>query len=88
MSGNLGITIEIETDFPHGYFFAEDQSRYLLEVNPNNYDECKKLANSNDVYFEKIGIVGGDKISIKNIGEQQISALKSSFEKGIEQISQ
>ena len=88
MSGNLGITIEIETDFPHGYFFAEDQSRYLLEVSPNNYDECQKLANNNDVHFEKIGIVGGDIISIKNIGDQEVSALKRSFETGIEQISQ
>ena len=87
MSGNLGITIEIETDFPHGYFFAEDQSRYLLEVSPNNYDECQKLANNNDVYFEKIGIVGGDKISIKNIGDEQVSVLKRSFETSIEQIS-
>ena len=87
MSGNLGITIEIETDFPHGYFFAEDQSRYLLEVNPNNYDECQKLANNNDVHFEKIGIVGGDKISIKNIGDEQVSVLKRSFETSIEQIS-
>ena len=88
MSGNLGITIEIETDFPHGYFFAEDQSRYLLEVSPNNYDECQKLANNNDVHFEKIGIVGGDKITIKNIGDQPVSALKRSFETGIERISQ
>ena len=88
MSGNLGITIEIETDFPHGYFFAEDQSRYLLEVSPNNYDECQKLANNNDVHFEKIGIVGGDKISIKNIGDEQVSVLKRSFETSIEQISQ
>ena len=87
MSGNLGILIENESDFPHGYFFAEDQSRYLLEVSPNNYDECQKLANNNDVHFEKIGIVGGDKISIKNIGDQQVSALKRSFETGIEQIS-
>ena len=88
MSGNLGITIEIETNFPHGYFFAEDQSRYLLEVSPNNYDECQKLANNNDVHFEKIGIVGGDKISIKNIGDEQVSVLKRSFETSIEQISQ
>ena len=88
MLGNLGITIEIETDFPHGYFFAEDQSRYLLEVCPNKYDECKKLANNNDIHFEKIGIVGGDKISIKNIGDQPVSALKRSFETGIERISQ
>tara|TARA_B100000902_G_scaffold399479_1_gene470544 strand:+ start:2949 stop:5153 length:2205 start_codon:yes stop_codon:yes gene_type:complete len=88
MSGNLGITIEIETDFPHGYFFAEDQSRYLLEVSPNNYDECQKLANNNDIHFEKIGIVGGDIISIKNLGDQEVSALKRSFETGIEQISQ
>ena len=87
MSGNLGITIEIETDFPHGYFFAEDQSRYLLEVSPNNYDKCQKLANNNDVHFEKIGIVGGDKISIKNIGDEQVSVLKRSFETSIEQIS-
>ena len=87
MSGNLGIIIEIETNFPHGYFFAEDQSRYLIEVSPNNYDKCQKLANNNDVHFEKIGIVGGDKISIKNIGDQQVSVLKRSFETSIEQIS-
>ena len=87
MSGNLGITIGIETDFPHGYFFAEDQSRYLLEVSPNNYDECQKLANNNDVHFEKIGIVGGDKISIKNIGNELVSVLKRSFETSIEQVS-
>ena len=88
MSGNLGITIEIKTDFPHGYFFAEDQSRYLLEVNPTSYDECQKLANKNGVHLEKIGIVGGDKISIKNIGDQPVSALKRNFETGIERISQ
>ena len=87
MSGNLGIIIEIETNFPHGYFFAEDQSRYLIEVSANNYDECQKLANNNDVHFEKIGIVGGDKISIKNIGDEQVSVLKRSFETSIEQIS-
>ena len=87
MSGNLGILIENESDLPHGYLFAEDESRYQLEVSPNNYDECQKLANNNDVHFEKIGIVGGDKISIKNIGDEQVSVLKRSFETSIEQIS-
>ena len=40
-----------------------------------------------NVHFEKIGIVGGDKISIKNIGDEQVSVLKRSFETSIEQIS-
>ena len=51
MAGDLGITIDIEKDFPHGFYFGEDQSRYLLEIKEKNYDQIKYVANSYNVFF-------------------------------------
>jgi len=51
MAGDLGITIDIEKDFPHGFYFGEDQSRYLLEIKEKNYDQIKYVANSYNVFL-------------------------------------
>ena len=81
--GDLGITIDIEKDFPHGFYFGEDQSRYLLEIKEKNYDQIKYVANSYNVFFEKLGIIGGDSIKIKNVGEKKVSELRDNFELGV-----
>ena len=83
MAGDLGITIDIEKDFPHGFYFGEDQSRYLLEIKEKNYDQIKYVANSYNVFFEKLGIIGGDSIKIKNVGEKKVSELRDNFELGV-----
>ena len=36
-----------------------------------------------DVYFEKLGIIGGDKIEIKNVGKKSVAALRDNFELGV-----
>ena len=42
------------------YFFGEDQSRYIVEVDKNNYSKIEKLLNDNNVYFENIGVTQKD----------------------------
>ena len=38
------------------YFFGEDQSRYLIEVDKNNLPKVEKKLKDNNIYFENIGI--------------------------------
>ena len=37
------------------YYFGEDQSRYLIEVDKNNYLKLEKLLKDNNIYFDNIG---------------------------------
>ena len=83
MAGDLGVNIAIDKDFPHGFYFGEDQSRYLLEIKAKNYAQFEKLANSSNVFYEKLGIIGGDRIKIKNVGEKRVSELRDNFEQGV-----
>ena len=87
MAGDLGVNIAIDKDFPHGFYFGEDQSRYLLEIKAKNYAQFEKLANSSNVFYEKLGIIGGDRIKIKNVGEKRVSELRDNFEQGVEAIT-
>ncbi len=38
------------------YFFGEDQSRYLIEVDKNNLASIEKILKDNNIFFENIGI--------------------------------
>ena len=38
------------------YFFGEDQSRYVLEINRNDINNVEKILKNNNVYYEKIGV--------------------------------
>ena len=57
------------------YFFGEDQSRYLIEVDKSNSSKIEKLFKDNNVYFDIIGVTQKDyfeldkelKISVKEL---------------------
>jgi len=36
------------------YFFGEDQSRYLIEIDKNNYSKVEKILKNNNIYHENI----------------------------------
>jgi len=40
---------------PIEYFFSEDQSRYIVEINNDNLKNITNILNKNSVFFEKIG---------------------------------
>ena len=40
----------------HKYFFGEDQSRYILEIDANNLENAEKIFKKNNIFYENIGI--------------------------------
>tara|TARA_B100001564_G_C20667143_1_gene684372 strand:+ start:1722 stop:3917 length:2196 start_codon:yes stop_codon:yes gene_type:complete len=59
------------------YFFGEDQSRYLVEVDRDNVHKIEKILSDNNIFFENIGVTQKDyfeldkdlKISVKELYE-------------------
>ena len=59
------------------YFFGEDQSRYIIEVDKKNYSKLESLFKENNIYFDNIGTTQKDyfeldkdlKISVKELYE-------------------
>ena len=53
------------------YFFGEDQSRYILEIDPKNLVKVEKLLKKKDIYYENIGKTQKNYFEIEN--EMKIS---------------
>lgn len=66
---NLGCEIE-SADLNSADLFGEDQSRYLIAVDPAMSKELKKLAEKKSVFLRKIAVVAEKEIKI---GEEKIS---------------
>ena len=79
LSSQIGIKINKPKKLSNvfEYFFGEDQSRYLIEVNKNNLLQTEKIFKDNNIYFENIGVTQKDyfeldkdlKISVKELYE-------------------
>ena len=59
------------------YLFAEDQGRYIVEVNPKNLKEVKKILNDNSVYHEELGVIIEKDMIINAKTKVTIDELKS-----------
>ena len=79
LSSNIGISINSERK-NHEYFFGEDQSRYLIEIDKKNEEALNKLAREHNVKVECIGHTAEENIEIKDIGKISIHELKTSHE--------
>ena len=58
------ITANIELDKNH-LLFGEDQSRYIISINPENLEAITHLAKNSQIELYKIGQVINDKITIE-----------------------
>ncbi len=81
IKGNKGIKIskpkslinEIE------YFFAEDQGRYLIEINKEDLKEVTKILDKNSVHHEEFGIISKNDMIINEKTKLTIDELKSYY---------
>ncbi len=81
IKGNKGIKIskpkslinEIE------YFFAEDQGRYLIEINKQDLKEVTKILDKNSVHHEEFGIISKNDMIINEKTKLTIDELKSYY---------
>jgi phosphoribosylformylglycinamidine synthase len=73
ISTNLGIKIPKPKKLTniYEYFFCEDQSRYVLEVDPISLTKTEKILKDNNIYFENIGFTQNDLFEIE--GELKIN---------------
>ena len=73
MSGEIGAFIK---NNDHIHFFSEDQSRYLIEVSPNNEGKIKQMALDVNIAIELIGETTKDDLIIRDIGQISVQNLK------------
>ncbi len=79
ISSQIGIKIDKPKKISNifEYFFGEDQSRYLIEIDKNHYTKIEKILKDNNVYFDSIGVTQKEyfelnqdlKISVKELYE-------------------
>tara|TARA_S200000501_G_scaffold331025_1_gene332741 strand:+ start:633 stop:2822 length:2190 start_codon:yes stop_codon:yes gene_type:complete len=59
IKGNKGIKLKklknLINEFE--FFFAEDQGRYIIEINPKDFKDVTSILNKNSVYHEELGAV-------------------------------
>ncbi len=81
IKGNKGIKINKSNNLINEieYFFAEDQSRYLIEVNKEDLKEVTKILNKNSVHHEELGIIIQNDMIINEKTKVTIDELKSYY---------
>ena len=80
IKGNKGINLkkpkylinEIE------YFFAEDQGRYVIEVNKDSLKKVTDILNKNAVHFDELGTINEDQLFINEKTKVSIDELTTS----------
>ena len=79
IKGNKGIKLNKlknlinEIDF----LFAEDQGRYIIEIDPKNLKEVVKILDKNSVHHEELGIIIENDMIIDDKTKVTIDELKS-----------
>ena len=81
IKGNKGVKInsQIKLLNKFNYFFAEDQGRYIIEIENNNLAMVKKVLEENSVHFDELGVVDGNKLTFKDELNISIQDLKKKY---------
>ncbi len=79
IKGNKGIKLEKSKNLMNDieYFFAEDQGRYIVEINQKNFKEVSKILDKNSVHHEKLGVIVEKDLIINNKTKITIDELKA-----------
>jgi phosphoribosylformylglycinamidine synthase subunit PurL len=59
------------------YFFAEDQGRYIIEINSKDLKEVVKILDKNSVHYDQLGIIIEKEMIINQKTKVSIDELKS-----------
>ena len=79
IKGNKGIQLKKSKNLISEieYLFAEDQGRYIIEINPNNLKEVTKILDKNSVHHEELGVIVEKDMIINQKTKVTIDELKS-----------
>ena len=79
MKGNIGIKLKKSINLLNEieYLFAEDQGRYIIEIDPKNLQEVNKILDKNSVHCEELGVIIEKNMVINDKTKVTIDELKS-----------
>ena len=79
IKGNKGINLRKSKNLMNEieYLFAEDQGRYIIEIDPKNLNEVIKILDKNSVYHEELGSIIEKDVIINEKTKVTIDELKS-----------
>ena len=60
------------------YFFGEDQGRYIIEIEKENFQEVSEILNKNSVHFDELGLIIEKDMIIDDKSKVSIDELKTS----------
>jgi phosphoribosylformylglycinamidine synthase len=82
MAGGIGATIgRSPANVPtHGYWFGEDQARYVVTVAAAQLSAVQARARTANVACSEIGTTGGNALVIGDEGSVSVTQLDSRFE--------
>ncbi len=82
MAANMGVSITKPEGscLTNGWYFGEDQARYLLAVDANSVNPILSTAKSMGVSAQSIGTFGGDRIKADNHIDLELSNIRATYE--------
>ncbi len=80
IKGNKGINLKMSKNLINEieYFFAEDQGRYLIEIDQKDQKKVADILNKNAVHFDELGTINEDQLYINDKTKVTIDELKTS----------
>ena len=80
INGNKGINLKKPNYIIHQfeYLFGEDQGRYIVEIEKDNFDKVKEILTKSSIHYDLLGIVTEKDIIIDNKSKVTIDELNES----------
>jgi phosphoribosylformylglycinamidine synthase subunit PurL len=80
MAGGNGITLSVPDTADHGWWFGEDQGRYILAVDQKDGQKLISDAREANVPAQQIGVSGGEVLDLGREGTISIASLRDAAE--------
>jgi phosphoribosylformylglycinamidine synthase len=81
MAGGNGVTLSVSDTADHGWWFGEDQGRYILAVEKSASQKLISDAREANVPAQHIGVSGGEVLELGREGAISITSLRETSER-------
>ncbi len=85
IGGSIGAVVRLpEGPAPAFALFSESQARIVVSVDPVSFDVLDEICTAQGVTFQRIGTVGGDRLTIDHLVDLPVAGLGEVYEDALE----
>jgi phosphoribosylformylglycinamidine synthase subunit PurL len=77
LAGGIGVTMSVPSDADHGWWFGEDQARYIVAVDDATSARIMEEAHKAGVAAARIGRSGGNALDLGGAGTITLDDLRA-----------